>query len=115
MYKGTPEPTGPPPPGSTASHLWARSPRRDNTTTRQMISFGLVGMINVCFGYSLYAVSYLLGLRPWLALLFATVLGVIFNFFTTGRIVFGERALALLPKFLLAYAGIYLTNTLLLH
>ncbi|MBL8018088.1 MAG: GtrA family protein [Leptospirales bacterium] len=75
----------------------------------QKRSFGLfliVGGINTVFGYLVFALLTLTGLHYSLAAFLATVIGVIFNFFTTGRIVFENRSPALIFRFFLGY-GVY--------
>ncbi|MCU7242422.1 MAG: GtrA family protein [Microcystis aeruginosa WS75] len=51
--------------------------------------FLLVGVLNTIFGYFLYGTLILIGLDYKLAVLLATILGVLFNFQTTGRLVLG--------------------------
>ncbi|MCK4342167.1 MAG: GtrA family protein [Phycisphaerae bacterium] len=72
--------------------------------------FLVVGILNTAFGYGVYAAGILLGLPRPPALLIATVLGVLFNFRTTGWIVFGSRDNRLLARFILVYAAMYMFN-----
>ena len=66
-----------------------------NAEVRRFIRFLAVGVINAAFGYGLFAAFYLLTRAPTLALVLATAGGIVFNFFSTGRIVFANtRALA---------------------
>jgi putative flippase GtrA len=51
--------------------------------------FLLVGALNTLFGYFLYGSLILIGINYKLAALLATIQGVLFNFQTTGRLVFG--------------------------
>ena len=51
--------------------------------------FLLVGVLNTLFGYFLYGSLILIGLNYKYAVLLATIIGVLFNFQTTGRLVFG--------------------------
>jgi len=53
---------------------------------------------------------FILGCAPELALLLASVMGVLFNFFSTGRLVFGSGDRRLLFRFCAVYAAIYLLN-----
>ncbi len=76
--------------------------------------FLLVGAANTLFGYLLYLIGLWIGLPYQAALAVATVLGAIFNFFTTGRIVFENRALRKIFAFLAIYAVIYIANLALL-
>ena len=54
----------------------------------RLLRFFVVGAVNTFFSYLVYAALILIGAHYTLATLISTVLGVIFNFFTTGRIVF---------------------------
>lgn len=78
------------------------------------LRFLVVGAINTAVGYALFAVFVLAGLDSGLALLLATVLGVLFNFFTTGRLVFDNRKASALPRFVAVYAVSYCFNLALL-
>ena len=51
--------------------------------------FLLVGVLNTLFGYFLYGTLILIGLDYKYAVLLATILGDLFNFQTTGRLVLG--------------------------
>jgi putative flippase GtrA len=77
--------------------------------------FLVVGALNTAFGWSVYAAFILLGIPRPFSLLGATVLGVLFNFQTIGRVVFGSARGLLLPRFVVVYAGVYLFNLALLE
>lgn len=81
----------------------------------EAIRFGLAGAANTAFGFALYSALVLLGLPAFLALLLASVAGVFFNFFTFGSYAFRRLERRLLPRFLVAYALIYLFNLALLE
>jgi putative flippase GtrA len=73
--------------------------------------FLLVGGINTMFGYGAYAFFLWSGLHYASAALFATIAGVIFNFFTTGRLVFDRVLRArMAPRYLGVYAAVYAIN-----
>lgn len=76
----------------------------------QFVRFVLVGGLNTLVGYSLFAVLFLLSGDHRLALLVATVLGVLFNFVTTGRLVFANRRWSRLPLFVGLYALTFALN-----
>ena len=76
--------------------------------------FLFVGGINTVFGYLVYSVFILLQIHYSIASLLATILGVIFNYFTTGRIVFNNTDSKLLIKFFGVYGITYLVNLLFL-
>jgi putative flippase GtrA len=80
----------------------------------QFIRFLFTGGINTIFGYGVYTLLVLAGLDYQIALLISTILGVIFNFFTTGRIVFFNKNLLLIFKFILTYIVVYIVNVILL-
>lgn len=77
---------------------------------QQVIRFIAVGVINTLFGYSIYALLIYLGLNYMVAVLFATVVGVLFNFKTIGRYVFKSSDNNLLIKFILVYTVVYGVN-----
>ncbi len=70
----------------------------------RFLKFLMVGGINALFGYLTYALLIFLSFHYVLAALLSTVLGVLFNFNTTGRLVFKSRDNKLLFKFV----GVYL-------
>ena len=72
--------------------------------------FLLVGAINTLFGYFLYGSLILIGLNYKYAVLLATILGVLFNFQTTGRLVFGSKNNKLIFRFVLVYVATFLLN-----
>ncbi|WPB57804.1 GtrA family protein [Xylophilus sp. GOD-11R] len=79
-------------------------------TKSQMLRFLMVGVLNTAVGYGLFAGFTWMGMAYPLAIALATLLGVAFNFQSTGRLVFGGADRSRLLRFLLAYAFIYLTN-----
>jgi putative flippase GtrA len=81
---------------------------------RQLVRFVLIGVLNTAFGFAIYAIATFGGLSPALALACSLVCGVVFNFFTTGRLVFGRRAASTFPKFVAAYIAVYVVNLVLL-
>ena len=74
----------------------------------------VVGGVNTLFGYSVFAICLFLGFHYSLAVLVATILGVLFNFQSYGRLVFQNHSWVLLVRFILVYTIIYLVNILLL-
>ncbi|HEX8532627.1 MAG TPA: GtrA family protein [Allosphingosinicella sp.] len=75
----------------------------------QFVRFIAVGSLNFAFYYSIFAGLHLLGVAPTPSVLIATVVAVLFNFCTTGQIVFRSRRAWLLPKFI----AVYIVQTLL--
>ena len=81
----------------------------------RMLKFLGVGLVNTLFGYSIYAGFVFIGLPYLAALLLATVVGVVFNYFSIGRIVFSARGGWLaFGKFIAAYVVVYAVNAALL-
>ena len=78
----------------------------------RFIRFLLVGGLNTAFGYAVFVASLWLGMHYALAGAISTVLGVLFNFKSTGRLVFGSQGNNKLPRFVAVYAILYLANTL---
>jgi putative flippase GtrA len=77
----------------------------------KFIRFLFVGGLNAAFGYSVYAILIYLHVHYSLAVLMATFLGVLFNFKTTGRLVFKSKNNWLIFKFIGVYVIIYAVNT----
>jgi putative flippase GtrA len=82
---------------------------------RRFIKFLLVGVLNTLFGYAVFALFVYLGFHYSLASLLSTILGVLFNFRTTGRLVFNNRNNSLLWRFAMVYTVVYGCNVGLLR
>lgn len=80
------------------------------SVNRQFIRFLLVGLLNTLVGFSLYALFLSVGMHYSIAVCFSTVLGVIFNFFTTGRLVFQNTDKFLIIRFILIYCFVCVIN-----
>ena len=78
--------------------------------TSQFIRFLLVGLLNTAFGYSIYFVLVLLGFQPQVALLVSFAAGVLWNYFTTARLVFDTHGARRFPAYIVAYMFIYAIN-----
>ncbi len=78
--------------------------------SRQFIRYLLVGCLNTLFGFLAYSGFVLLDLPTWIALLAGNVVGIVFNFFTIGGMVFFDLSPARFPLFVLSYAVIYFIN-----
>lgn len=74
------------------------------------IKFLLVGVLNTAFGYGLFVLLIWLGLPHPYAMGIGTIIGVLFNFQTTGKLVFSGAHWRLLARFVSAYVLIYLLN-----
>lgn len=76
----------------------------------QLGRFLAVGVLNTAFGYGCFAALLWLGIHYGPALLASTVLGVLFNFKTTGRLVFRSSDNLRIVGFVGAYALVYGVN-----
>ncbi|OIZ95164.1 hypothetical protein A1D18_03450 [Candidatus Rickettsiella isopodorum] len=85
----------------------------DIETKKQFITFLFVGAINTIFGYSVFAFFIFFQIRYYLAFLFSGLLGVMFNFITTGRIVFENKDFGLFYKFILISTILYFLHIIL--
>lgn len=74
------------------------------------LRFLVVGGINTVFGYTVFAIFILLQLHYVIAALLAQICGILFNFKTTGTIVFKNRNNRLIFRFF----GVYLITYLLI-
>lgn len=85
---------------------WIAS-RIEKETTRRFLLFLVVGGVNTLFGYAVFCALLYAGLHYAIAGLISTVLGVLFNFITTGGIVFENRDPRLLFRFASGYIFLY--------
>jgi putative flippase GtrA len=81
----------------------------------QLLRFLIVGVGNTIVGYLFFLAALRLVAAPVLALAIATVAGVLFNFMTNGRFVFGSTDPRRLWRFGLAYSVTFVFNALLLR
>lgn len=86
----------------TVTHRWSTTPR--------LIRFFLVGGVNTAFGYSAFALLLFAGLHYAWAALLATIAGVTFNYFTTGRLVFEHMSRGRIVRFAAVYGAVYVLN-----
>jgi putative flippase GtrA len=88
-------------PSGMLTHFWKNS---------TLFRFLLVGGINTLVGYGIFALFIFLGLHYTLASLLGTLLSILFNYFSTGRLVFREKGLGKIPRFYLGYLVGYLIS-----
>lgn len=81
----------------------------------RIVRFLATGALNAGFGYACYAAFVLAGAPLWLAVAGTTVLALLFNFMSYGRLVFDSTSHRLLPRFLVFYAGLGGMNFVLLR
>ncbi|MEK7680908.1 MAG: GtrA family protein [Patescibacteria group bacterium] len=79
---------------------------------KQFIRFLFVGGINTLFGYGIFALLIFLRLHYSLASLFATILGILFNFQTIDRFVFSSHQSKSIFRFVGVYGFIYILNVI---
>lgn len=70
---------------------------------REIAKFLFVGVINTLFYYLIYSALIFFGLNYVVSVVSATVVGVIFNFFTFGKYVFSNTMKSLIYRFILVY------------
>lgn len=76
----------------------------------QFIKFLFVGCLNTAFGYLMYSLFLFIGFHYALASLLGTILGIFFNFKTTGGLVFKNKNNFLIFKFFAVYSIVYTVN-----
>lgn len=81
----------------------------------QLFRFLIVGGLNTVFGYCMYALFTFIGLHYALAVLLGQISGILFNFNTTGKIVFNNTESGLIFRFTGVYMTTYIVNVLLLR
>ena len=81
---------------------------------RKFVKFLFVGFMNTVFSYIIYAICVTILSRPTLSLAVSYVIGILFNFQTTGRIVFKNSDNKLIVKFFLCYITTFFINRYLL-
>ncbi len=76
----------------------------------RLVNYFLVGGLNTLFGYGVFAVCLWIGLHYSLAIAISTVLGTLFNFKSTGTLVFRSSDNTRIVRFVLVYGVVYLVN-----
>ncbi len=79
------------------------------------VKFILVGILNTAFGYLVYALLIFSGLHYSLAVILSTIAGVLFNFKTTGTLVFKNKNNKLIFKFVAVYTIICILGIIILR
>ncbi|HLN59697.1 MAG TPA: GtrA family protein [Thermoanaerobaculia bacterium] len=101
---------------ATGSRPGLRAAARVRSLLRiRFVRFLLVAALNTVFGYSLFAALILLGIHYPIAAAIGTVTGILFNFQTTGRLVFERHDLSLLLRFFAVYGISYVVGVSLLR
>lgn len=76
----------------------------------KFVRFIFVGVLNSGFGFGVYSLLILIGLSYIWATLISHIMGVLFNFITTGTIVFNNTDKKLIFRFILNYVLVYFIN-----
>lgn len=76
----------------------------------RFIRYLFVGALNTLFSLCVYWILVFLGVHYSLAVFISNTLGVLFNFKTTGKLVFSNSNNNLIFKFFLVYVVIYLLS-----
>lgn len=74
----------------------------------QLLRFFVVGGLNTAFGFTVYSIFILLHLHYVVAALLGQICGILFNFKTTGTIVFKNKDNRLIFRFFIVYLVTYL-------
>jgi putative flippase GtrA len=83
----------------------------DKIINNQFFRFIIISGINTLFGLAVFSLFIFMGFHYSIAILFSTILGVLFNFQTISRLVFSIYKRSLILKFILVYCVVYLLNT----
>ena len=78
----------------------------------RFVRFLLTGGVNTAFGYSIYFILLRVTGHAIIALTLGTIIGVLFNFMSTGRVVFNATDPRLLWRFALVYGATYVYNAI---
>lgn len=74
------------------------------------IRFLFVGVINTIVGYTLFVLCRWVGMNTWWAVLISTILAVVFNYHSTGKLVFGNKGYRVIVQFFVVYGIMYFIN-----
>lgn len=80
----------------------------------QLLRFLATGLVNTALGYAVYALLVAASLDPTVALVVSYAIGILWNFFSHSRFVFGNRGLSRLGAYVLTYLGLFAVNWVLL-
>ena len=78
----------------------------------QISRFIIVGILNTAVGYAFYSFFIYVGMNYLFAVLCSMLLGILFNFKTTGTLVFNNRNNVPFLRFVLVYTVIFFCNIL---
>ena len=95
--------------------IFYKNPHLKKYYDSKFIRFLFVGALNSLFGYFVFALFIYIGFHYTLAVFLGTVLGVLFNFQTTGRLVFNSKNNKLIFRFIFVYGILWAVNSSLLY
>ena len=78
---------------------------------QRFVLFLLTGVVNTAVGYGIYALLVLVGMPAQAALLTGYGIGVLWNFFSHARFVFGQRGFERLPAYVAVYVLVLALNS----
>ena len=81
----------------------------------KFIKYLFVGALNTAFAYFLYAVLVFVGFEPNVALTLQYIIGILWNFKTTGSLVFRNHNNMLIFKFIGCYLCTFTLNSICLY
>jgi len=81
----------------------------DRISTR-LLKFLLVGALNTIVGYIIFLLVLWVGLHYSIAIAVSSILGTLFNFKSTGILVFQSRGHSQLLRFIMVYGLLYALN-----
>lgn len=76
----------------------------------RFLRFLVVGGFNTAVGYALFCIALAIVPSTFIALCVSTLLAILFNFFTTGTLVFGSRDPRRIARFYGVYAIVFVYN-----
>jgi putative flippase GtrA len=76
----------------------------------RFLKFLVVGGINTLFGFITYSALAFSDLSTFIVLLISTFVGISFNIFTTGGLVFRDLSFHRIPRFIIIAIVIFLSN-----
>ncbi len=82
---------------------------------KQIVRFLIVGILNTVVYYILYSLFLYFKFDYRMAVAFATIIGVLFNFKSFGKYVFDNNDNSIIYKFIGVYIILFLTNILLIN
>jgi|GEM_PF-629539 putative flippase GtrA len=75
--------------------------------SNRFVRFLVVGGLNTLFGFVIYSILALSDLSTLMVLIVSNLIGIAFNFVTTGGLVFRDMSLTKIPLFLICYGVIF--------